>query len=209
MRIVPKYRIAYWSAAWLTFLLLPKSLWGQQTPASQDDGFATAVATDGFATAIATDSFATAVATDEGAAQPTNPVSFLPNWKAFLSQVADGDSGNDPRKRFFVSYQQMLFTTSPMPGAGGLAGHAAQQTGSAASLPAALGNDVKPFSATALENLGTSAIGSLVPNLGSGSRLEIRRMDTDTTGWSVSILDLNNSGTNAQAPDGNRAARPK
>jgi hypothetical protein len=201
MRIVPKYRIALGPAALLTFLLLPGSLWGQQTPASQDEGFATAIATDGFA-----------IATDSGAAEPSSQISFLPSWKLFLSQVADGSSGNDPRKRFFVSYEQMLFVTSPGLTAGApepKSGHAAQQTLSAVPMPLSLGNDVKPFSATFLEELGANAIGSLVPNLGTGSRLEFRRMETDSTGWSVSILDLNNSGTNAQSPDGSRAARPK
>ena len=77
----------------------------------------------------------------------------------------------------------------------------------AACMPVSVGNDIKPFSATALENLGAGAIGSLVPNLGSGSRLEFGRMETDSDGWSVSILELNNSGPNAQSPD-NRAARP-
>jgi hypothetical protein len=193
MRIAPKYRIASWSAGLLTILLLPGSLWGEQTLASDDDGSVTAIATDC------------------NAAAPVNQTGFVPNWKQLLSLIADGENGNDPRQRFFVSYEQMLFGTSPAPAHGALApnsGHAAQQALSAASMPVSGGNDTKSsFSATAWESLGLSAIGSLIPNLGTGSRLEFGRMETDNTGWSVSILDLNNTGATAQSPDGHRAAR--
>ena len=198
MRIAPNYRCygpALWSAGLLSFLLLPGSLWGQQIPASHDDGFATAFATD------------------SGVMEPLNqnPIGFVPNWKLLLAQFATGAGDNDPRKRFVVSYEQMLFGMSPLPAAGTIATrseHAAPQTMSPAMMPVSAGN-TKSFSATALENLGTGAIGSLVPNLGTGSRMEFGRMETDSTGWAVSFLDLNNSGPNAQSPDGNHAARSR
>ena len=186
---------ACWSAGLLSFLLLPGSLWGQQTRASHDDGFATAIATDSAADIA-----------QPGAAELMNSIGFMPNWKQLLS-LAAGDDDNDPRKRFFVSYEQMLFGTSPTPLAGVIESkspHAGQPMMSAASL-----GDNKSFSATALENLGAGVLGSLVPNLGTGSRLEFGRMEADNTGWSVSILDLNNSGPNAPSQDGNRAARQR
>ncbi len=129
----------------------------------------------------------------------------MPNWKQLLALAVEGD--NDPSKRFFASYEQMLFGTSPLPLAGVVESkspHAGQPM-----LQAAAMSDSKSFSATALENLGAGVLGSLVPNLGTGSRMEFGRMDADNTGWSVSILDLNNSGPSAPSPDGSRAVRSR
>ncbi|HTU24565.1 MAG TPA: hypothetical protein VMF30_04160 [Pirellulales bacterium] len=190
MRIAPNHRVASWSVAMLALLLLPKSLWGQQSAPSADDGFGIAIVSDSD--------------TESEAAEPLDGISFVPHWNLFAPFFAGGDSENDPRRRFVVSYEQMLFGMSPTLAAGTIEpkpGHAAGQSLSALAAPAAAGNDTQSFAQAVLQNLGGGALNSLAPNLGSGSRLEVSRMDTDNTGWSVSLFDLNSPGTNAQSPD--------
>jgi hypothetical protein len=200
MPILPSCRNVFWSASLLGLLLLPGTLWGEQTFQNLDDSFATVVATDD----------SPDLNQSQAAAQLPS-VDFVPNWKRLLS-LCTGDDFVDPSNRFFVNYETMLFGPLPMP-----ASHVVDSSGpngtrhaaASVSIPMPAGSDSKSFASTFLENLGPSAIGSLFPNLGPGSRLEFGRMDSESTGWSVSVLEIENSGQDSQSPGSNRASRSR
>jgi hypothetical protein len=200
MRTIPNCGTRFWSAGLLGIVLLPGPLWGQQTSQDRDDSYATAIAADSGPDL-----------TEPQAPEPPIQIGFVPNWKQLLA-IAIGDDGGDPRKRFIVSYEQMLFGGSPMPVSSVVdskARHEGPHIVPAASLPTATGSGPQSFATAVLENLGSSATSSPISRLGTGGRLEFGRMETNDSGWSVSILELNNSDQDAQSQGGNRGARPR